>query len=69
MKMYIDGLKIEGSEIYFEVLRINYEICSRAFYELAKLHKNSEFLIDLSIEFHNKAQAIACHFGGVENEE
>ena len=29
MRMYIDGLKIEGSETAFEVLRINYEMCSR----------------------------------------
>lgn len=50
MMMYIDGLKIEGSETAFEVLRINYEMCSRAFHELAK------------------AQAIAEHLGGVEND-
>lgn len=69
MKMYIDGLKIEGSETDFEVLRINYEICSRAFYELAKVHDFPECLIDMGIEFHNKAQAIAEHFGGVENDK
>ena len=47
--MYIDGLEIEGSVTDFEVLRINYKMCSMA--------------------FHNKAQAIAERFGGVENEE
>ncbi len=31
MKMYIDGLKIEGSETDFEVLRINYEMAAWAF--------------------------------------
>lgn len=68
MMMYIDGLKIEGSETAFEVLRINYEMCSRAFHELAKAHNSPECLIDMEIEFHNKAQAIAEHFGGVEND-
>ena len=67
--MYIDGLKIEGSETDFETLRINYEICSRAFYELAKVHKNSECLVNMGIEFHNKAQTIAERFGGVENDK
>ena len=69
MKMYIDGLKIEGSEIAFEVLRINYEMCSRAFHELAKVYNSPECLIDMEIEFHNKAQAIAEYFGGVENDK
>ena len=64
--MYIDGLKIEGSETDFYTLRINYEMCSRAFYELAKSYGNSECLIDTAIKFHNKAQAIAEYFGGVE---
>lgn len=66
--MYIDGLKIEGSETDFEVLRIKYEICSRAFHELAKLYNSSECIIDMEIEFHNKAQSIAEYFGGVEND-
>lgn len=69
MKMYIDGLKIEGSETDFKKLRINYEICSRAFYELAKVHNIPECLIDMEIEFYNKAQSIAEHLGSVENEE
>lgn len=69
MKMYIDGLKIEGSETAFEILRINYEMCSRAFYELAKVHDSPECLIDMGIEFHNKAQTIVEHFGGVENDK
>ena len=68
MKMYIDGLKIEGSETDFEVLRINYEMCSSAFHELAKLY-NAEIFTKMEIELHNKAQAIAEHFGGVENDE
>ena len=69
MKMYIDGLKIEGSETDFEVLRINYEMCSSAFHALAKLLNNSECCVDMGIEFHNKAQAIPEHFGGVENDK
>lgn len=69
MRMYIDGLKIEGSETAFEVLRINYEMCSRAFYDLAKVLNSPECLIDMGIEFHNKAQSIAEHFGGVENDK
>lgn len=69
MKMYIDGLKIEGSETDFEILRIKYEMCSRAFHELAKVCNSPECIIDMEIEFHNKSQAIAEHFGGVENEE
>lgn len=69
MKMYIDGLKIEGSETDFEILRINYEMCSRAFHELAKVHNSPECLIDMEIEFHNKAQSIAEYFGGVENDK
>lgn len=68
MKMHIDGLKIEGSETAFEVLRINYEMCSIAFHELAKYHNSPECLIDMEIEFHNKSQSIAEHFGGVEND-
>lgn len=68
MKMYIDGLKIEGSETDFEILRINYEMCSIAFHELAKMYNNPEYLIETEIEFHNKAQLIAEHFGGVEND-
>jgi ribosome-associated toxin RatA of RatAB toxin-antitoxin module len=68
MKMYIDGLKIEGSETDFEVLRINYEMCSRAFHELTKLY-NAEIFNNMEIEFHNKAQAIAEHFGGIENDK
>lgn len=69
MKMYIDGLKIEGSERDFDALRINYEMCSRAFYELAKVHNSPEGLLDLEIEYHNKAQAIAEQLGGVENDK
>lgn len=69
MKMYIDGLKIVGSETDFEVLRINYEMCSRAFHELAKLYNSAEIFTSMEIEFHNKAQAIAEHFGGVENDK
>lgn len=69
MKMYIDGLTIEGSETDFETLRIKYEMCSLAFRELAKLHNNSECLIAMETEFHNKAQAIAERFGGVENDK
>lgn len=69
MKMNIDGLKIEGSEASFEVLRINYEMCSRAFYELAKMHNNSPCLIDMGIEFQNKSQSIAERIGGAENDE
>lgn len=69
MKMYIDGLKIEGSETDFEVLRINYEMWSRAFHELAKVHNSPECLIDMEIEFHNKAQSIAEYLGDVENDE
>lgn len=69
MKMYIDGLKIEGSETDFDILRINYEMCSAAFYELAKSYDNPDCLVDMGIEFHNKAQAIAEHFGGAENDK
>lgn len=69
MKMYIDGLKIEGNEVYFEILRTKYEMCSRAFHELAIAHNSQKCLIDMEIEFHNKAQAIAERFGGIENEE
>lgn len=69
MKMYIDGLKIEGSKTDFEKLRINYEICSRAFYDLAKVYNIPEFFIDLEIEFYNKAQSIAEHLRRVENEK
>lgn len=63
MKMYIDGLEIEGSVTDFEVLRINYEMCSRAFHELSKLY-NAEIFTKMEIELHNKAQSIAEHFGG-----
>lgn len=69
MNMYIDGLKIEGSETDFEILRIKYEMCSRAFHELAKANNSSECFTDMEIEFHNKAQSIAEHFGGIENDE
>lgn len=69
MKMYIDGLKIEGSETYFEILRIKYEMCSRAFHELAKVNNSLKCFIDMEIEFHNKAQSIAEHLGGVENDK
>lgn len=69
MKMYIDRLKIEGSETDFEVLRINYEMCSRAFHVLAEIFENNSTLVDMEIEFHIKAQMIAEHFGGVENDK
>lgn len=69
MKMYIDGLKIEGSETAFEVLRINYEMCSRAFHELARIYNGNSSLVDMEIEYHIKAQAIAERFGAVENEQ
>ena len=64
--MYIDGLKIEESETAFEVLRINYEMCSRAFYSLAKGHNSPESLIDMGIELHNKAGTCTkCRYGKV----
>lgn len=69
MKMYIDGLKIEGSETSFEILRINCEMCSRAFNTLAKLRNNSPCFIDMEIEYRNKAQAIAECLGGAENDK
>lgn len=68
MKLTIDGLTIEGSEIDFETLRIRLQTVSRAFEELAKVYK-SLALTDLGVEYHNKSQYIAEHFGGIENEE
>lgn len=69
MKINIDSLKIEGSETSFEILRINCEMCARAFNTLAKLHNNSPSFIDMEIEYHNKAQAIAECLGGAENDK
>ena len=60
MKMYLDELEITGTEASFEILRINYEMCARAFNELAKIHNNAICFIDLETEFSQKAQAIAC---------
>lgn len=67
--MIIGDLTIEGSETSFELLRLNYEMASRAFYYLAKSHNNSGRFIDLAIEFYAKAKLIAEEFGGVENEK
>ena len=58
MKVIIDGLTIEGSEIDFETLRIRLQTVSRAFEELAKVYK-SLALTDLGVEYHNKSQYIA----------
>lgn len=58
MKIIIDGLTIEGSEIDFETLRIRLQTVSRAFEELAKVYK-SLALTDLGVEYHNKGQYIA----------
>lgn len=54
MKIIIDGLTIEGSEIDFETLRIKFQMIGRAFEELAKNHK-SLCLTDISVEYLNKA--------------
>ena len=59
MKMYLDELEITGTETSFEILRINYEMCARAFNELAKIHNNAVCFIDLETEFNQKAQEIA----------
>lgn len=53
MKIIIDGLTIEGSEIYFETLRIKFQMIGRAFEELAKKYK-SLCLTDISVEYLNK---------------
>lgn len=58
MKVIIDGLTIEGSEIDFETLRIRFQTVARAFEELAKVYK-SLALTDLGVEYHNKSQYIA----------
>ena len=58
MKMYIDGLTIEGSEIVFDTLRIRLQTISMAFEELGKVYKSLS-LTDLGIEYHNKSQYIA----------
>lgn len=69
MKMIIDGLTIEGSEIDFETLRINYQMIGRAFEELAKVHKSLS-LTDLSVEYFIKgiyvAEALARISGNEE---
>lgn len=49
MKMIIDGLTIEGSEVDFETLRIKLHTISRAYEELAKVYK-SLTLTDLVTE-------------------
>ena len=54
MKIFIDGLTIEGSEIDFETLRIKFQMIGRAFEELAKEYK-SLCLTDISVEYLNKA--------------
>lgn len=59
MKMWLDGLEITGTDASFEILRINYEMCARAFNELAKFHNNAICFIDLEVEFNQKAQEIA----------
>ena len=69
MKMVIDGLTIEGTETAFDVLRSKYETYSMAFHELAKMNNNAKCFVDVEIELHNKAQAIAEYLGGVENDE
>lgn len=58
MKMIIDGLTIEGSEVDFETLRIKLYTISRAYEELAKVYK-SLTLTDLSVEYRHKAMYIA----------
>lgn len=58
MKIIIDSLTIEGSDIDFETLRIRFETLSRAFYELSKVYK-SLALTDMGVEYHNKSQYIA----------
>lgn len=69
MKMIIGSLTIEGPETSFELLRLDYEMTSRAFYELAKLHNNSGCSIDLAIKFYAKAKLIAECLGGSENDK
>lgn len=58
MKINIDGLTIEGSEIDFETLRIRLQTVSRAFEELAKVYKSSA-VTDLGVEYRNKGMYIA----------
>lgn len=58
MKMIIDGLTIEGSEVDFETLRIKLHTISRAYEELAKVYK-SLTLTDLSVEYMHKSLYIA----------
>lgn len=58
MKMIIDGLTIEGSEVDFETLRIKLHTISRAYEELAKVYK-SLALRDLSVEYRYKSLYIA----------
>lgn len=69
MKMYIDGLKIEGSEIDFETLRIKFQMIGRAFEELAKNYK-SLCLTDTAVEYLNKAIYVnEVLSGGAENDK
>lgn len=58
MKIIIDGLTIEGSEIDFETLRIILQTVSRAFEDLAKVYKSLAFT-DLCVEYRNKGMYIA----------
>ena len=58
MKIIIDGLTIEGSEVDFETLRIKLHTISRAYEELAKVYK-SLALTDLSVEYRHKSLYIA----------
>lgn len=58
MKMIIDGITIEGSEVDFETLRIKLHTISRAYEELAKVYK-SLTLTDLSVEYRYKSLYIA----------
>ena len=58
MKIIIDGLTIEGSEIDFETLRIILQAVSRAIEGLAKVYKSLAFT-DLGDEYRNKGMYIA----------
>lgn len=69
MKIVIDGLTIEGSDIDIETLRIRLQTVSRAFEELAKVYKSLAFT-DVAVEYRNKglyiAEALARRSGNEE---
>lgn len=61
MKIIIDGLTIEGSEIDFETLRIKFQMIGRAFEELVEVGRNAMCPCDCKVYCDSYYKQFGCY--------